>query len=143
MEGTMALSAFDDKSHKPQSEEIDDVLLDAARLWKELISSVGSDFDPIAKDWRFSGKQWGWSLRLKHKKRAVLYMTPAQGFFYVGFVLGEKAVAAAHQSALPQSVLDLIDNSQKYAEGRAVRLEVRNWDDLSNALQIASIKMAN
>jgi len=139
----MALSEFDDKTQEPQSEELDDVLLDAAELWKELISSLKMEFDPLAEDWGFSGKKWGWALRLKHKKRAVLYMTPSNEFFYVGFALGEKAVAAAQQSALPQSVLDTIDNSQKYAEGRAVRLEVRSGNDVSNVLKIARIKMAN
>ncbi len=32
--------------------------------------------------------------------------------------------AAAQQRALARSVLDTIDNSQKFAEGRAVRFEV-------------------
>ena len=139
----MALSEFDDKTQEPQSKELDDVLLDAAELWKELISSLKSEFDPLAEDWGFSGKKWGWALRLKHKKRAVLYMTPSSGFFYVGFALGEKAVAAAQQSALPRSVLEIIDDSQKYAEGRAVRLDVRSGDDVKNVVTIAGIKMAN
>jgi hypothetical protein len=54
-----------------------------------------------------------------------------------------KAVDVAHESDLPQSTLDMIDDSQKYAEGRAVRVEVRTADDLSNAATIATIKMAN
>ena len=139
----MALSAFDDKAHEPQSIELDDVLGNAAELWTQLISRVRLEFDPLAEDWGFSGKKWGWALRLKNKKRAVLYMTPSSGFFLVGFALGEKAVAAAHRSALPQSVLDCIDNSQRYAEGRAVRLEVRSDHDVDNVLEIARIKMAN
>ena len=85
----------------------------------------------------------GLALRLKHKKRAVLYMTPSHGHFIVGFALGEKAVAAAHESSLSRSVLAVIDSSRKYAEGRAVRLEVEDSDDLDDVLQIARIKMAN
>lgn len=139
----MALSAFDDKSREPRKEELADVLLDAGELWNELVSHLESELDPLAEDWTFSGKKWGWAMRLKHKNRAVLYMTPSNGFFYVGLALGEKAVAAAHESDLPQSVLDVIDGSQKYAEGRAVRLEVRMRHDLDTVLQIARIKMAN
>jgi hypothetical protein len=70
-------------------------------------------------------------------------MTPSSGFFYVGFALGEKAVAAAHKSDLSQSLLETIDNSQKYAEGRAVRLEVRSATDLDNVINVAAVKMAN
>jgi hypothetical protein len=139
----MALSAFDDKTRQPQNHALDPVLGDAAALWKDLIAGIGSEFEPLAKDWVFSGKQWGWALRLKHKRRAVLYMTPSEGFFIVGFALGERAVTAAHESNLPAPVLQLIDESQKYAEGRAVRLEVRSRGDLGSALEIARIKMAN
>jgi hypothetical protein len=137
----MTLSAFDDKSREPTKGELAEVLGQAAGLWDQLISSIRSRFDPLAEDWGFSGKKWGWALCLKHKKRAVLYMTPSDGFFYVGFALGQKAVDVAHASNLPSSVLDVIDNSQKYAEGRGVRLEVRCSDDVRSVVQLADIKM--
>ena len=70
-------------------------------------------------------------------------MTPCQGYFLASFALGEKAVRAAHQSGLPDSVLSVIDNARKYAEGRGVRLEVRSQGDLENIQKLAAIKMAN
>ena len=139
----MALSAFDDKSNEPLRGELTEVLGQAAQLWDQLISNLRSRFDPLAEEWAFSGKKWGWALRLKHKKRAVLYLTPSDGFFYAGFALGQKAVDAAHDSDLPPSVLDIIDNSQKFAEGRGVRLEVRSDVDVRSVTQLADIKMAN
>ena len=139
----MALSVFDDKAREPTDAEVAEVLLSAADLWTDLKRRIECLYDPLAFDWGFAGKKWGWSLRLKHKKRAVLYMTPSTGFFYVGFALGEKAVAAAHTSVLPQSLLEIINGSQKYAEGRAVRLEVRSGEDLDNIINLAAIKMAN
>lgn len=139
----MAFSALDDKAREPTDADVAEVLADASPLWDDLKSLMASQFYPLSEDWTFSGKKWGWSLRLKHKKRAVLYMTPSTGFFFVGFALGEKAVAAAHDSDLPQNLLKLIDESQKYAEGRAVRLEVRSAADLDDIASIAAIKMAN
>jgi len=139
----MALSAFDDRSHEPQGEELGDVLGRSTRRWTELIAEIRSRFDPLAEEWGFSGQKWGWGLRLKHKKRAVLYMTPAERFFYAGFALGQKAVDAAHQSDLPPQVLEIIDSSQKFAEGRGVRLEVRTKADVSSVVLLAEIKMAN
>jgi hypothetical protein len=139
----MAFSAFDDKAREPTDADVAEVLADASRLWNDLKRQIESRFDPLAEDWTFSGKKWGGSLRLKHKRRAVLYMTPSTGFFYVGFALGEKAVAAARSSNLPQSLVEIIDSSQKYAEGRAVRLEVRSATDLDNVINVAAIKMAN
>ena len=139
----MALSAFDDKAQEPQKPELNSVLGEASELWDQLVSSIESGFDPLAEEWVFSGKKWGWALRLKHKKRAVLYMTPSEGFFYVGFALGKKAVNAAHTSDLPKNVLRIIDCAQDYVEGKAVRLEVRSVHDVSNVVEIANIKMAN
>lgn len=139
----MALSAFDDKTHEPTDDQVAAVLDDASDLWGELKQQVGARFDPLSEDWGFSGKKWGWSLRLKNKKRAVLYMTPTNGFFLVGFALGQKAVDAAHERGLPQSVLDLIDSSQKFAEGRGVSFEVRTAEDVENVGAVAEAKMAN
>jgi len=139
----MALSAFDDKSTEPQARAVAAVLGDTADLWSELIANIASRFEPLARDWGFSGKKWGWALRLKHKKRAVLYMTPCDGFFVVGFALGQKAVDAAHQSEIPRSILEIIEGSQQYAEGRAVRIDVRSVDDVRYVTHIAGIKMRN
>jgi hypothetical protein len=139
----MAFSALDDKARVPTEADVAEALADSAHLWTDLKDLMASHFDPLAEDWTFSGKKWGWSLRLKHKKRAVLYMTPSTDFFYVGFALGEKAAATAQSSDLPQSVLEIIDSSQKHAEGRAVRLEVRSAEDLDTVASIAAIKLVS
>ena len=111
--------------------------------WTTLIAKLGAEYPPLEEEWVFGGKQWGWSLRLKQKKRAILYMTPGRRFFHVGFALGEKAVRAAHEARLPAALLATIDSAQKFAEGRAVRLEMKTRKDLEHALQLAAIKMEN
>ncbi len=139
----MALSAFDDKSKKPQASDLKRALSRTSAHWDNLITHIAAEYPPLDKTWNFSGANWGWSLRLKQKKRTVLYMTPRRGYFLVGLVLGEEAVKAAHGSTLPDSVLTVIDGAKKYAEGRAVRIEIRNKKDLENAKKLSSIKMAN
>ena len=139
----MALSALDDKSQTPSEEALTSVLGTAKSLWDDLKAGLEADFGPLAESWVFSGKKWGWALRLKRKKRAILYLTPCRGFFLAGFALGAKAVDAAHESDLPPSVLELIDSAPRYAEGRGVRLEVRTAEDVRNALGVAAVKMAN
>ena len=139
----MVYSAFDDRSHEPGPEQLAEVLGPAEDLWNELVATIRVGFEPLAEDWTFSGKKWGWALRLKRRKRAILYMTPRHGHFMVGFALGQKAVTAAHESDLSRAILDLIDGSQQYAEGRAVRIEVQDREALQDVLRIADIKMAN
>jgi hypothetical protein len=70
-------------------------------------------------------------------------MTPCKGHFLVGFVLGDKAVQAAYDSNLPDSVLAIIREARKYAEGKAIRIEIRNKKDLAMAKKLTAIKMAN
>ena len=139
----MALSAFDDKSRPPTDSDLAEVLGGVMELWEKLRKEISLRFDPVVEDWTFSGKKWGWALRLKRKKRAVLYMTPSENIFHVGFALGEKAVVAAHRRGLPKPLLEIIDSSQKYAEGRGVRIEVRTENAVDWALDLAEVKMEN
>jgi hypothetical protein len=139
----MALSAFDDKSHSPRDRELAETLGRSGGLWKELRAHVSSRYEPVTEHWGFSGQKAGWALRLKRKQRTVLYMIPCRRYFIVAFVLGEKAVRAAHQSDLPKALLDAIDSARQYVEGRGVRVEVRNKKDLRIVVKLAAIKMAS
>jgi len=138
----MALSAFDDKTRSPEEEEVSAVLGKTYRLWNELKDRIAARFAPLAIEWGYASKSTGWGLRLKQEKRTVLYMTPCQGYFLASFALGEKAVKLAHDSDLPDSVLTVIDNARKYAEGRGVRLEVRKVQDVRAIEKLAMVKMA-
>jgi hypothetical protein len=139
----MALSAFDDKSKQPRPGDLRKTLGRTSAHWDSLIAYLEAEFPPLDQTWNFAGANWGWSLRLKQKKRTILYLTPCQGHFLVGFALGEKAVEAAHDASLPASFLTIIDEAKKYAEGRAVRVEIKNKKDIEATKKLATIKMAN
>lgn len=139
----MALSAFADKSKTPQAKELKEVLGRSNSHWIVIVNQVAKTCPPLDQTWGFSGANWGWALRLKQKKRTVMYLTPCKGHFLVGFALGEKAVRAAHDAQLRQSILELIDAAKKYAEGRAVRIEVRNKRDRDDVIKLAAVKMEN
>ena len=70
-------------------------------------------------------------------------MTPQERCFLVGFALGERAVRAAHAIPLADSVLAVIDEAPKYAEGRGVRIEVRTKKDIETVKRLAAVKMVN
>lgn len=139
----MAISIFDDKAHQPDESDLQQVLGKTYKLWCVLRDHVLEKYAPITPEWGYAGKSTGWGLRLKGEKRAVLYLTPCQGYFLASFALGEKAVAAAHSANLPVPVLKTIDSAPKYAEGRGVRLEVRSVKDADSIKKLAAIKMAN
>ena len=101
----MALSAFDDKASEPGADELRRTLGRSGARWDELIEHLATKQAPLDTGWTYAGANWGWSLRLKRKKRTILYLTPRDRHFLVGFALGEKAVAAAHEAGLPEDVL--------------------------------------
>jgi hypothetical protein len=138
----MASSIFDDKAHKPHDDEVDAALGRTAPLWHRIIEAVADKWSPLKVEWTYSGKPYGWSLRLKQKDRAIVYLTPCARYFRAGFALGEKAVALARASGLPAELLSMIDAAPRYVEGRGVRLEVRRKADVEAVLQLAAVKMA-
>ena len=139
----MALSAFDDKSSPAEDRRLREVLGRTAALWFQLKTDLAAEFTPLDEKWTYSGKPYGWSLRLKQKKRTVVYLVPQAGCFLAAFALGEKACLAAQESGLPASILETIERAPRYAEGRAVRLEVRTRKDLVCIKKLAAIKMAH
>lgn len=138
----MAYSAFLEKDRPPSNEDLH-VLGAAEGLWHQLVDLVCAEHDGTMCEWVFSGKNYGWSLRLKRKDRAVVYLAPAAGEFRAAFALGEKAVAAAQQGGLPESVSGLIADAPKYPEGRGVRIVVRTPIDVQTVLCLAKIKMSS
>jgi hypothetical protein len=139
----MALSSLDDKTRVPDDRQLAEVLGESKRFWDAITDHLTKEYEPVTEEWKYSGKKWGWSLRLINRKRTILYLTPGDGFYYTGFVLGGKAVEVAQQSDLPNDVLDAINNSPKYAEGTGVRLEVRTKEVLEAVKMLARIKMDN
>ena len=137
----MALSAFGDKAKPPQDNDLGAVLGNTLVLWDELKAHIERDYSPLIVEWGFASKSTGWGLRLKQEKRAVLYMTPCQGYFLASFAMGEKAVKAAHERGLSAHVLNVIDGAKKYVEGRAVRLEVRSAGDVSDVEKLIAVRM--
>jgi hypothetical protein len=138
----MALSAFDDKTKPPQDDNLAVTLGKTFPLWNRLKETISTKYSPVTTEWGFSGKAYGWGLRLKRDKRAILYMTPCKGYFLVSFALGQKAVDAAHGSKLPASILKAIDDAPQYAEGRGVRFEIHDAKDIRHMEKLAEIKMA-
>jgi hypothetical protein len=138
----MALSAFADKSKRPQKQALREVLGRSSITWDALIEWAAEEYQPFTEEWTCYSEKWGWSLRLKHKTRAILYMTPQAKHFLVGMVLGEKAVAVALKMKLPATVVKEIKTAKRYAEGRALRFEIRFKKDLDTITKLATAKMS-
>jgi Protein of unknown function (DUF3788) len=136
----MTLSAFEEKARRPTDDQLRATLGRAYAPWIKLLTLVAQRIDSSATVWKFST---GWSLRVLHKDRVIVYLIPQQNQFLVSFALGEKAVAAAHAAKLSAAVLRIIDDAPRYAEGRGVRIPVRGSRQLTALARLAQIKREN
>jgi len=132
--------SFDDKAKVPDDKALASALGPAKELWDGFVRHIAGEFGPIAEEWGFYKS---WSLRLKQKKRTIVYLLPRDGHFLCAFVYGGKATEAARRGKLPKAVLKEIEQAPVYAEGRGFRLEVKKARDVETMKTLAAIKMAN
>jgi hypothetical protein len=137
-----ALSVFEDRAHPPVEADLAGALGKSHASWKDLIAHMQEVHGTLAEEWNFAGPKFGWSLRLREKKRVALYLIPGSKSFLVGIVLGEKAVAEARRADIPDAIKDMIEAARAYAEGRGIRIEVRTRKDLDPIRKLAAIKLA-
>jgi len=136
-------NAFIGKTAHPTSEELTAALGSSAALWKEFLDWLAEEKGITDQEWNSTSPKYGWALRMKLKKRNIVYLGPCAGCFRVAFVLGDKAMAAARQSKLSKSVLKALDEAPHYAEGTGIRLMVHESKDLAPIRILAAIKLAN
>lgn len=137
----MTTSVFTDKSRRPNDQDLASVLGRSKTHWDGIKEYLSDRYQPLTSNWNFPGAKYGWSHRLIHKKRTVLYMIPNLKCFDVAFVLGERAAQTALASDVPRSTKDLIRGAKKYVEGRGIRFPIRTKQDVETVKRLAEIKM--
>ena len=138
------INAFKGREIRPTDAEIAATLGPTAGLWKELIQWMADKEGVTEQEWKgIVVKKYGWSLRLKQKKRNIVYLGPGEGCFMVSFVLSDKALTAAKEANLPKAVAEALAVAPHYPEGNGLRLLVHRATDLPAIRKIASIKLAN
>ena len=136
-------NAFIGQAKKPAPEEISAALGPSAKIWQKLVFWLAEEQGVAVQEWESISLKYGWSLRLKLKKRTIIYLAPCNGCFRVVFILGDKAVKVARQSKLPKNVAKVIEDAPRYTEGTGVRLTVKAAKDLAAIRKLAVIKLAN
>lgn len=136
----MAASIFYEKAVSPSDGMVETVLGDKKALWDKLEAHIFQNCMDAKKEWKFYSKKAGWSLVFKEKSRTLLYFAPFDGYFKVWFVFGDKAIATAKQSSLPEKVLEAISTASAYTEGTLFDVDVAAEHDLTTAMMLLEIK---
>jgi hypothetical protein len=135
-------NAFIGKVKQPTAQEIALALGPAIEVWDEFLAWLAEQ-GVSTQEWKSYSTKSGWSLQVKLKKRTIVHLSVCAGCFRVGCILGDRAVRAALQRKLPNTVMEAIKKAPRYAEGTGVRLIVRKRQDLAGIQKLASVKLAN
>lgn len=137
----MSQNAFAGRPTRPDKKSLASILGTSKPLWDRLLIDLKRDLKLDRAEWHTASVKLGWSLRLQHKKRNILYLGPRENGFTAAFVLGKEAVAAAQTSSLPLEIMKNISEARRYAEGTGVRIEVKTAEDVSAVKILAKIKL--
>lgn len=139
----MDKSVFMDKENKPTNEQLELELGDLFNLWCKIRDYVFELYENATEEWNYPGKNYGWSYKIKDKKRAIIYLLPREKYFKVAFVFGEKALQMILSSSVDLAIKNELLAAKKYAEGRGIRIDVKNDSIINDIITLIQIKLAN
>lgn len=137
------LNILTEKGHIPTDLDLIENLGTTYTLWYQIQEFVLDQYPKGLKEWNYPGKKYGYSYRIKDKKRAILYFLPRKNYFEVAFVYGQKATDLIMESDISLEIKNELIKARKYAEGRGIRIEVKNDLNIADIKKLVEIKLAN
>ncbi len=134
-------SFFMSKETIPNENDLINVLGSTYEIWLQLKSIILEKYPNGKEDWNFPGKKYGWSFRIKDKKRAIMYFLPREGYFKVAFVFGQKAFDVIIDSGISEDIITELVNAKKYAEGRGIGIDVTDKSKIEDIKKLIDIKL--
>jgi hypothetical protein len=139
----METIVFMDKAHSPTKQDLHSAIATTYSIWEQLRNYVLVKYPKATEEWNYPGVKYGWSFRMKDKKRAIVYFLPRDKFFMVALVFGAKATQEALNSNISGEIKSVIEAAPVYAEGRGFRVNVKNETNLEDIKKLIDIKIAN
>ena len=117
-------SIYTDKNKLPNDNDLKESLGDTYQFWQLIKDYVIWKYPKGFEEWSCSKN--GWSFRIKDKKRAIIYLLPRDRFFKVAFVFGQKATDIIMRGQIAYSIKTELDSAKVYAEGRGIRIAIKD-----------------
>ncbi|MGE0638172.1 MAG: DUF3788 domain-containing protein [Bacteroidia bacterium] len=134
-------SIFTDKKKKPDEADLKEALGSNYTFWKTIAAFTRQSYPSAKEEWNYSSEKYGWSFRISDKRRVLIYLLPRNNFFKTAFVFGQKATDEILKSDVSDSIKKELNAAKVYAEGRGIRLEVKDKTLISDIKKLISIKV--
>jgi hypothetical protein len=135
-------SIFIDKDTMPTTADLERELGTNYEYWQSLICYTKESYPSASEQWKFSSEKFGWGFRLSDKKRVLIHLLPRDGFFKVALVFGQKATELILASTVSEDLKNELKAAKVYAEGRGIRVEVKNKSIIDDIKKLIAIKIA-
>jgi hypothetical protein len=136
-------SIFVKKIGNPTVVQLQEALGETYTYWQIFAEHTKKLYPEATEEWSFTNEKFGWSYRIKDKKRVIIYLLPRDKFFKVAFVFGQKATDIILKSTISESIKTELQAAKVYAEGRGIRLEIKDNLLTEDILQLIFIKISN
>lgn len=136
-------SVFMNKSAVPTSEDLEHSLGNTFEVWKNLEAFTKEQYENYTAEWHFSGEKFGWSYRIKDQKRVIIYLLPRDTFFKVAFVFGNKSFEQILKSNVADFIKTELSAAKQYAEGRGIRIAIKDNAIMEDIQKLILIKLSN
>jgi hypothetical protein len=136
-------SVFLEKAKVPTKDDLMKALCDTYDLWTMLADFTKKVNPNATEEWKYSSEKYGWSFRISDKKRVLIYLLPRDKFFKVAFVFGQKATDEIMNSSVSETILKELKSAKVYAEGRGIRIDVKDKSIIKDVKKLIEIKIAN
>lgn len=136
-------SIFTDKNIKPTNENLREALGETFEFWMDFVDYTYQNYPAAIEEWNFSSEKFGWGFRIKDPKRVLIYLLPRDRFFKAAFVFGQKATDQILESSISEDIKEELRTAKVYAEGRGIRIDVRQKSSIEDIHQLIKIKIMN
>jgi hypothetical protein len=138
-----APNAFIGRTSAPSDAELAGALGASMAVWEALVSGLAARHGVTTREWRSYSPKAGWALRVSRGRRTIVWLSPCDGRFHAGFILGDKALLAAKEMPLAARFRKALEEAVRYPEGNGVRLTVAKAADLPGLEKLAIAKIEN
>jgi len=142
LKAIMDISSFTDKKRVPTDGDLFYALGETYVLWHKIKEYAHFNYRGAIDVWNHPGEKYGWNFRIKDNRRAILYLLPRESYFKVAFVFGQRATDVIMKSEVSEEIKSVLSSAKAYAEGRGIRIDVKNDTVIKDIKKLIDIKIA-
>ena len=136
----MTKSTFREKAMQPTGEMLAGALGGAKEMWDAFARHMEDTYPGVTAEWQFYGAAWGRCLVYVHKKKKLVFLTPAEEGCIASFIFNDKARALAGGAGFSGDILAAIASGVTNTAGHAFDIPLQTPGDIITAQKLTQIK---